>query len=67
MVADSGARLLVTDEAMLVPDQIDSAVLRLGTNLAEDPQDTIVAHVPATIDTEATVHHNGTNVAEDMQ
>ncbi|KAF9308618.1 hypothetical protein BG003_010818, partial [Podila horticola] len=38
MVADSGARLLVTDEATLVPDQIEAAVLRLGTNMAKDVQ-----------------------------
>ncbi|KAG0313262.1 hypothetical protein BG000_005938, partial [Podila horticola] len=42
-------------------------VLRLRSNMAEDPQDTIVAHVPATIGTEATVHHFGTNVAENIQ
>ncbi|KAG0312637.1 hypothetical protein BG000_006171, partial [Podila horticola] len=57
MVADSGARLLVTDEATVVPDQIEAAVLRLGTNATE-------AH---TVDIEATVHHIGTNVAENIQ
>ena len=29
--------------------------------------DVIVAHVPETIDTEATVHHIGTNMADDIQ
>ncbi|KAI9239023.1 MAG: hypothetical protein BYD32DRAFT_460189 [Podila humilis] len=67
MVADSGARLLVTDEAILIPDQIKAAVLRLGKNVAENVQDDIVAHVPASIDTEAPALLLGLNVADDVQ
>ncbi|KAI9239022.1 MAG: Non-ribosomal peptide synthetase module [Podila humilis] len=67
MVADSGARLLVTDEAILIPDQIKAAVLRLGKNVAENVQDDIVLHVPASIDTEAPVVRLRTDTAEDTQ
>ncbi|KAF9367443.1 hypothetical protein CPB97_005749, partial [Podila verticillata] len=67
MVADSGARLLVTDETTIVPDQIEALVLRLGTNMAEDMQDAIEAHFPASIGIEAPLRLFGTNVVEDVE
>ncbi|KAG0025695.1 hypothetical protein BGZ83_005552, partial [Gryganskiella cystojenkinii] len=67
MVADSGAKVLVIDEATLVPKQVEAAVLLLATNMADDVQDAVVAHISETIDAEATVRHIETNVAEDMQ